>query len=323
MTDFKKGGPLQNSNMFATNRLFVKNKLFKKRKKKRAPGVYNPKAKFKYEDGGQKDYIELDLSEEDVDKYVKGGYIVEEVTDPSIATLNRFIDGGSTDCPPGYKWNGKKCVEDPFLPGLISRMRQGDRLNTPPPPSSTRKVSSQPIPNSFAANFPSAKEIKKQKKRNIELTKTFPEVTITGTRTGHRPESFGENVAEFFDLTGYLSWGDAKNAYSDWQESGMDLPTWRQAADMFGAVPALGKFGKLKYLDPSSIKTLYKTIPWQQVINIGDTGEDIDSDNLNQKRKGGSTNDYIEIDIPEEEIQKYIAQGYIVEPVSKLKKFIS
>jgi ribonuclease HII len=39
--------------------------------------------------------------------------------------------------------------------------------------------------------------------------------------------------------------------------------------------------------------------------------------------KGGATNDYIEIDIPEEEIQKYIAQGYIVEPVSKLKKFIS
>jgi hypothetical protein len=40
-------------------------------------------------------------------------------------------------------------------------------------------------------------------------------------------------------------------------------------------------------------------------------------------KKGGATNDYIEIDIPEEEIQKYIAQGYIVEPVSKLKKFIS
>ncbi len=97
MTDFKKGGPLQNSNIFATNRLFVKNKLFKKRKKKRAPGVYNPTAKFKYEDGGEKDYTELDLSEEDVQKYIDGGYIVEEVSDPSIATLNRFIDGGATD----------------------------------------------------------------------------------------------------------------------------------------------------------------------------------------------------------------------------------
>jgi hypothetical protein len=119
MTDFKKGGPLQNSNMFATNRLFIKNKLFKKRKKKRAPGVYNPKAKFKYEDGGEKDYIELDLSEEDVDKYVKGGYIVEEVTDPSIATLNRFIGGGALEklkpggapCPRGQIRDASgKCV---------------------------------------------------------------------------------------------------------------------------------------------------------------------------------------------------------------------
>jgi len=121
MTDFKKGGPLQNSNIFATNRLFVKNPLFKKRKKKRAPGVYNPKAKFKYEDGGEKDYIELDLSEEDIDKYVKGGYIVEEVSDPSIATLNRFIGGGALEklkpggankgCPPGTYWNGTKCTK--------------------------------------------------------------------------------------------------------------------------------------------------------------------------------------------------------------------
>jgi hypothetical protein len=121
MTDFKKGGPLQNSNIFATNRLFVKNKLFKKRKKKRAPGVYNPKAKFKYEDGGEKDYIELDLSEEDVQKYIDGGYIVEEVSDPSIATLNRFIGGGTLEklkpggankgCPPGTYWNGTKCTK--------------------------------------------------------------------------------------------------------------------------------------------------------------------------------------------------------------------
>jgi hypothetical protein len=72
MTDFKKGGPLQNSNIYATNRLFVKNPLFKKRKKKRAPGVYNPKGKFKYEDGGSV----MDLTEEEIQKYIDGGYVV-------------------------------------------------------------------------------------------------------------------------------------------------------------------------------------------------------------------------------------------------------
>ena len=46
------------------------------------------------------------------------------------------------------------------------------------------------------------------------------------------------------------------------------------------------------------------------------------SNGLQQQKKGGSTDDSIEMDIPEEEIQWYIDNGYIVEPVSKLKKFI-
>jgi len=43
---------------------------------------------------GPANYIELDLSKKDIDKYVKGGYIVEEVDDPSIPTLKRFDEGG-------------------------------------------------------------------------------------------------------------------------------------------------------------------------------------------------------------------------------------
>jgi len=51
---FKKGGPFQNSNIYATNKLFAKNPLFKKRKKgKKAKGIYNPKAKYTYDDGGE------------------------------------------------------------------------------------------------------------------------------------------------------------------------------------------------------------------------------------------------------------------------------
>ncbi len=50
----KRGGQFQNSNITATNKLFAVNKLFKKRKKgKRARGIYNPKAKYTYDDGGQ------------------------------------------------------------------------------------------------------------------------------------------------------------------------------------------------------------------------------------------------------------------------------
>ena len=46
------------------------------------------------------------------------------------------------------------------------------------------------------------------------------------------------------------------------------------------------------------------------------------SNGLQQQKKGGTTDEYIELDIPEEEIQWYIDQGYRVEPVTKLKKFI-
>ena len=51
MEDYKAGGEKGNSNLFATNRLFKKSPLFRKRKKK-APGVYDPKAKYRFDKGG-------------------------------------------------------------------------------------------------------------------------------------------------------------------------------------------------------------------------------------------------------------------------------
>lgn len=240
MTDFKKGGPLQNSNIYATNRLFVKNPLFKKRKKKKAPGVYNPTAKFKYKDGGENktkltkeeekqfqkfyktlpenlqlddntydirgywdglgrpqefDYTQptesdgyyhafsinpntgeylkspahdtfqhavdedrkigyrpltnvygrnvavenesiadpeaqtflrntqgpvsyknggsiVDITEEEIQKYIDGGYVVEEVNDPSIPALTKAAKGGaSKGCKDGEYWDGTKCTK--------------------------------------------------------------------------------------------------------------------------------------------------------------------------------------------------------------------
>jgi hypothetical protein len=44
---------------------------------------------------------------------------------------------------------------------------------------------------------------------------------------------------------------------------------------------------------------------------------------LDIQKRGGATDEYIELDIPEDKIQWYIDNGYIVERVSKLKKFIS
>jgi hypothetical protein len=59
----------------------------------------------------------------------------------------------------------------------------------------------------------------------------------------------------------------------------------------------LGKLGKIKYLDPNALKTAYKSIPWQQIVNAFDTVEDEGSNIKNKfnnlveakKQKGGQT----------------------------------
>jgi hypothetical protein len=78
----KKGGQFQNSNIYATNKLFAVNKLFKKRKKgKRARGIYNPKAKYTYQPGGET-YNQLPARYGDALK----NFVYPEVVDSSEET---------------------------------------------------------------------------------------------------------------------------------------------------------------------------------------------------------------------------------------------
>ena len=55
-----------------------------------SPGFLNEK-----QYGGiSNNYIEANLNKDEIEEYIRGGYIVEEVNDPSIATLNRLQSGG-------------------------------------------------------------------------------------------------------------------------------------------------------------------------------------------------------------------------------------
>jgi len=76
----------------ATNRLFTENKLFKKPKSKKNK-VFNPNAKY-YQKGG---FIDVELDDKEIAQYVKGGYVVEDISVPS---LTKAQDGGS----PKSKW---------------------------------------------------------------------------------------------------------------------------------------------------------------------------------------------------------------------------
>lgn len=76
----KRGGSKKNKkytrNITALNKLFAQNYLFKKPDKKQ---IYNPLADF-YQDGGEAmDYIETELSDDEIQAYRDGGYVVEEL----------------------------------------------------------------------------------------------------------------------------------------------------------------------------------------------------------------------------------------------------
>ena len=101
-----------------------------------------------------------------------------------------------------------------------------------------------------------------------------------------------EDVIEFLDPTGIVSHDDAKRAYDSWKESGRKDPTPEEGLEMFGAVPALGKFGKIKYVKKldtkEGVKSITKHIPWQQILNTVGFGKDIyEQADGDKKEKGG------------------------------------
>lgn len=133
-------------------------------------------------------------------------------------------------------------------------------------------------------------------------------------------DSVFENIVEFADPSGYFSWDDAKQAYEDWMKSGNEYPTAEQALSMFSAVPALGKFGKIKYLDKTLLngfqkgipQDAYKYIPWQDIVNFFGTSNDIQNDNMKRvsplpvKATGGEEGMLLKA----QEGLEYLAQEY-------------
>ena len=101
----KKGGLKKNKtsrNLMATNKLFAKHAFFKK------PGknvIFDPNSP-NYQDGG---FI-IELDDDEIQAYKDGGYVVEDI---SIPTLNTMDKGGAAGCPPEHYYNGKSCVKIP------------------------------------------------------------------------------------------------------------------------------------------------------------------------------------------------------------------
>jgi hypothetical protein len=181
----------------------------------------------------------------------------------------QFAKGGSKGCPPGTYWNGKSCVKS-FVP--VAKQ-------TPKAKSSTKNKKEQELINYGKKTLPN----KKITNKPIDNIPYYGDLSNAA-----QPDDLTENIIEFADWTGHFSWDDAYRAKAAWDKSGSEYPSANQVLDMFGAVPGLGKLGKLKYLkNANAIKNSMKyvapafgIIPWQQIVNAVDTGQDINQDNI-------------------------------------------
>jgi hypothetical protein len=80
----KKGGEKKYSrDMAATNKILQESALFKKKKSKKKK-IFDPTSKY-FQDGGFTNYIEADLTPEEIEEYRKGGYVVEDISIPTLA----------------------------------------------------------------------------------------------------------------------------------------------------------------------------------------------------------------------------------------------
>lgn len=100
----KKGGSKKPSkkysrSLMAKNRLFVKNPLFKKPKSVKNK-IFDPNSPY-FQGGG---FVDVELDDKEIEEYRKGGYIVEDISVPSltkasyghsVGNLIRKDDGGS------------------------------------------------------------------------------------------------------------------------------------------------------------------------------------------------------------------------------------
>ena len=214
--------------------------------------------------------------------------------DISIPTLNQKAKGRESSCPNGYVWDGKKCIKN-WIKQPSNKKASNKKEKEDKDIKDLMDYGKKTLPNKKSTNKP-VKNLLVQSKDIIT-----PEDDLL------------ENITEFADPSGYFSWDDAERAQEEWNTSGNTLPTFTQAMDMFGAVPGLGKLGKIKYLSsaPNALKAAYKYFPWQQVVNAIDTGQDINQDNL-QYKTGGEPK-HVDTELTDAEIQDLIDEGYIVE----------
>ena len=326
----KKGGSKKKyskytRNILATNRLLVVGDLFKKPKKNQ---IFDPNASF-YEDGGQtNDYIETELTDDEIQAYRDGGYVVEESNEykKGGALLTKKVtckkcgwewdaaDGGD-DITICHKCGGQGLVHAPnggapipkgyqaalsqYVNPVINETDEHTGYN-----AATGEVNRDTRPGSIENNNWWMEHEKFHHLQNLSGGLN------TAGVVGQRPNN---TVASDESMQGYY------NRRSNEVEAQTDkmiaenpdlqfIPREKLIQSIFpveGEQPSFVGAGDLIYADPSTVEGEARV--YEQYIKQG--GKSV----FSEKKNGG---EYFEMDLTPEEIQEYAKGGYMVEDIS-------
>lgn len=122
------------------------------------------------------------------------------------------------------------------------------------------------------------------------------------------------------ELSPYESLREYDAAISDQLTGVQNIRPWHNAREVVFPTnkqlkSAIGNNGMFDMSNPNIYKAIIPTVGVTGLTGLMLANPFQGSSGLPQQKKGGITDNYIEIEIPEHEIQNYIEQGYRVEPV--------
>lgn len=307
MDKFKKGGNKFNSNLAATNRLFAKNPLLKKRRKK-APGIYDPNAKYKFPDGGPTNPPQPICEDERCEETDKAQELLDKADELRYKNVGLMWDVADKVNPDGRPPGNAAAVWKQYGAGSL-----GNRLGMDNPANCMWAAGSgyQCLPEtkgkipltSFESNdkFINAVSAGKTPFRRVDVT-TNPNFDRPETgllRTGDIVNIKGNGHSHAMTFSHYRE--DGVPIYLDSNGDARDF-SWNQ-----GMIPGMvpGKNGTKAYVHRLDPEALYQK----------------EIDQLEEKARTNPTyyedgGEYFEMDLTPEEIEEYAKGGFIVEDIS-------
>ena len=211
--EFKKGGSKKPSkkysrSLMAKNRLFAKNPLFKKKKSVKNK-IFDPNSPY-FQEGG---FMEVELDDNEIEEYRRGGYIVEDISVPS---LTRMDEGGEKRKKRKNKEKNVEVIdstEQPITPENIEQVIEKPEVEVNP--AQERVPLMMQFSNEFQENNPYDAYYEKAAYDYLKSKKGWNEAL--GINKSNLPENVAKRIQNNYykDLEKYVI-GKSKSIQKDY-----------------------------------------------------------------------------------------------------------